>query len=333
MATGNVVRLAVDVQSGDFGPDAMVRGVFEARRAASVPFIAYLCGDGAQIERILGEYESEEGFDRTEFVVEHCPDAISDEDRRSTVWKNKKGSSIVRCVALQKEGAVDASVSAGDTGVLIGAALFILGRAEGVSRPTLAAFIPTPVKPVLIMDVGANVNCRAEHLAGFARLGCAYVSRLCGREKPRVALLNIGTEPGKGPKVVREAAELLRGFENYVGFIEGNKVFFGDADIVVCDGFTGNVLLKTCESFYSLASEYLSDSRETFEKLTNKINALNPENYGAVPFLGINGTVLKAHGGSSVRSIKSAVLTAVRAAAAGCGDLQANGIEGYGGDD
>jgi len=314
---GNVIRLAVDVQSGDFGPDAVVRGVFEARLAASVPFIAYLCGDEAQINRILGEYVIESGFDRSEFIVEHCPDVISDEDRRSTVWKNKKGSSIVRCVALQKEGVVDASVSAGDTGVLIGAALFILGRGEGVSRPTLAAFIPTPAKPVLIMDVGANVNCRAEHLAGFARLGCAYVRRLLGKEKPRVALLNIGTEQDKGPKVVRETSELLRGFENYTGFIEGNKVFFGDADVVVCDGFIGNVLLKTCESFYALTSEYLADSRETFEKLTHKINALNPENYGAVPFLGINGTVLKAHGGSSVRSIKSAVLTAVRTAAAG----------------
>jgi len=314
---GDVIRLAVDVQSGDFGPDAMVRGVFEARVAAPVPFVARLCGDERQINRVLGELSGEAGFDRSDFAVEHCPDVISGEDRRSTVWKNKKGSSVVRCVALQKEGAVDASVSAGDTGVLIGSALFILGRGKGVSRPTLAAFIPTPHRPVLIMDVGANVNCRAEHLAGFARLGCAYVGRLLGKEKPRAALLNVGTEPEKGPKAVREAAELLRGFENYVGFIEGNKVFFGDADVVVCDGFVGNVLLKTCESFYSLTSEYLADSRETFEKLTNKINALNPENYGAVPFLGINGIVLKAHGGSSVRSIKSAVLTAVRAAAVG----------------
>jgi glycerol-3-phosphate acyltransferase PlsX len=163
------------------------------------------------------------------------------------------------------------------------------------------------------MDVGANINCRAEHLANFAELGCSYVGRLFGKEKPLAGLLNIGTEPSKGPKVVRDAAVLLGKCENYVGFIEGNKVFSGDADVVVCDGFIGNVLLKTCESFYSLAAGFLADSREALETLSRKIDALNPENYGAVPFLGVRGTVLKAHGGSSVRSIRNAVLTAVNA--------------------
>jgi glycerol-3-phosphate acyltransferase PlsX len=197
--------------------------------------------------------------------------------------------------------------------MLIGAALFILGRTEVVSRPVLAAFIPTPVKPVLIADVGANVNCRAEHLAGFAELGRAYVSRVFGKRDVKTALLNIGTEPSKGPEAVREAAAMLEGSEGYAGFIEGGKVFSGDADVVVCDGFIGNVMLKTCESFYALMAEYMADSRDELKKLTQKIEALNSENYGAVPFLGINGTVLKAHGGSSVRSIKSAVLTAVKA--------------------
>ena len=309
----DVIRLAVDVQSGDFGPEAVVRGVVEARAASSVPFVTWLCGDERQAGSLLDGLVASGAADRSEFVIEHCPDVIRDDDQRTTVWRQRKSSSIVRCVSLQKEGAVDASVSAGDTGILFGSAMFILGRSEGVARPTLAAFIPTPVKPVLILDVGANVNCRAEHLAGFAELGCSYVSRLFGQRKIRSALLNIGTEPGKGPKVVREAAEMLEGNEHYVGFIEGNKVFSGDADVVVCDGFTGNTLLKACESFYTLTYGYLADNREALGKLTQKIEALNSENYGAVPFLGINGTVLKAHGGSSVRSIKSAVLTAVMA--------------------
>ena len=290
-----------------------MRGVVEARRSSPVPFVTRLCGDEPQVRRVLGDIERAGGIDLSEFVVEHCPDVISDDDRRTTVWKHKKNSPIVRCVSLQSEGAVDASVSAGDTGILIGSALFILGRTEGVSRPVLAAFIPTPAGPVLVLDVGANINCRAEHLAGFARLGCAYVSRLFGRSDIRSALLNVGTEPSKGPEVVRDAAALLEGDAFYTGFIEGNRVFSGDADVVVCDGFIGNVLLKACESFYALTSEYLADSREAHEKLTQKIEALNSENYGAVPFLGIKGTVLKAHGGASVRSIKSAVLTAVRA--------------------
>jgi glycerol-3-phosphate acyltransferase PlsX len=310
-----VIRLAIDAESGDFGADVVVRGVIAARQAAPAPFVTYLCGDEPRLSRVLDELEGEPGadIDRSEFIVEHCPDVITDEDRRSMVWKNKQASSIVRCVSLQKEGAVCASVSAGDTGVLLGSALFILGCAPGVSRPVLAAFIPTPVKPVLVMDVGANLNCRAEHLAGFVELGCAYVGRLFGRRDVKAALLNVGVEPGKGPKVVRDAAALLEGNEHYIGFIEGDKVFSGVADVVVCDGFTGNALLKTCESFYSLTAGFLADSREALETLSEKINALNPENYGAVPFLGINGTVLKAHGGSSVRSIRNAVMTAVRA--------------------
>jgi glycerol-3-phosphate acyltransferase PlsX len=308
-----VIRLAVDVQSGDFGPDAVVRGVVDARGSSPVPFVTRLCGDEPQVSRVLDDIERAGGIDRSEFIIEHCPDIINDGDQRTTVWKHKKSSPIVRCVSLQKEGAVDASVSAGDTGILIGSALFILGRLEGVSRPVLAAFIPTPVNPVLVLDVGANINCRAEHLAGFARLGCSYVSRLFGRRDVKTALLNVGTEPSKGPEAVRDAAALLERDAGYTGFIEGNRVFAGDADVVVCDGFIGNVLLKACESFYALTSEYMADNREAFETLARKIDVLNPENYGAVPFLGINGIVLKAHGGSSVRSIKSAVLTAVKA--------------------
>lgn len=309
----SVIRLAVDVQSGDFGPDAVVRGVVEARAASSEPFVSVLCGDEREIGRVLGDVELGGGIDRSEFLIEHCPDIITDDDRRTTVWKQKKRSAVVRCVSLQKEGAADASVSAGDTGILIGSALFILGRSEGVSRPVLSAFIPAPAGPVLVLDVGANINCRAEHLACFARLGSSYVMRMLGRKDVRVALLNVGTEPSKGPEAVRDAAAMLEGESGYTGFIEGNRVFAGDADVVVCDGFIGNVLLKACESFFALTYKYLADSREAFEALMGKIQSLNPENYGAVPFLGINGTVLKAHGGSSVRSIKSAVLNAVRA--------------------
>lgn len=309
-----MIRLAIDVQSGDYGPDVMVRGILVARQTASIPFVTYLCGDQAQINGVLDDLEKEIGFDRSEFIIEHCPDIINEEEWRSMVWKNRRGSSIVRCVSLQKEGKADASISAGDTGILIGTALFTLGRGKGINRPALAAFIPTAThgNPVLVLDVGANLNCRAEHLASFAEMGSLYVSRLF--KKPvRTALLNIGHEQSKGPKVVRDAAALLEKESWYSGFIEGNKVFSGDADVVVCDGFLGNVLLKTCESFYSLASDFLAGNKDVLELLTQKMDVLNPENYGAVPFLGIKGTVLKAHGGSSVRSIRNAVLTALSA--------------------
>ncbi|MCL2690344.1 MAG: phosphate acyltransferase [Chitinispirillia bacterium] len=309
-----MIRLAVDVQSGDFGPDVMVRGILIARQTSAIPFVTYLCGDGAQIKCVLDDLEKELSFDRSEFVIEHCPDVIGEDEWRSMIWKNRKGSSIVRCVSLQKEGKADASISAGDTGILIGTALFTLGRGEGVNRPVLAAFIPTAThsNPVLVLDVGANLNCRAEHLASFAQMGNFYVSRLFAKPA-RVALLNIGLEQSKGPKVVRDTAALLEKESWYSGFIEGNKVFSGDADVVVCDGFLGNVLLKTCESFYSLASDFLAGNKNVLELLTQKMDVLNPENYGAVPFLGIKGTVLKAHGSSSVRSIRNAVLTALNA--------------------
>ena len=143
------VRLAVDVDSSDFGPEAMVRGVIAARQAAFAPFVAYLCGDGPRLSGVLDSLEASGGIDRSGLIIEHCPDVITEEDRRSTVWKNKRRSPVVRCVALQREGQVSASVSAGDTGVLIGSALFILGRAEGVPRPALAAFIPTDRKSVV----------------------------------------------------------------------------------------------------------------------------------------------------------------------------------------
>jgi len=306
-----MVRLAVDADSGDFGPEATVRGVIAARLAAAEPFAVRLCGEEGRLRRVMADIGGD--AERCGFEIEHCPETVSESDKRSTAWKTKRGASIVRCVALQREGAADASVSAGDTGVLIGAALFILGCEEGVPRPALAAFVPTPKKPVLIMDVGANIDCRAELLAGFAKLGCEYVSRVRGVEAPKAALLNVGSEPHKGPPTVRAAAEILSGYEYYAGFIEGNKVFSGEADVVVCDGFVGNALLKACESFYALTAEFLADSKEALTQLSQKIKVLNPENYGAVPFLGIKGTVLKAHGGSSVTSIKNAVLTAVKA--------------------
>ncbi len=310
----SAVRLAVDAQGGDYGPEVTVRGLLLARKEAHTPFIAHLCGNKDEINRVLDDLEKDTPFDRSEFVVEHCPDLISEEDKRTTVWKTRRESSIVRCITLQKEGIVQASVSAGDTGVLIGAALFILGRSEGTVRPALAAFIPTPrKKPVLILDVGANLNCRADALVSFAHLGTQYVKRFFGTDFCRTALVNIGVEAVKGPKVVRDAAKVLEREESFYGFVEGNKILSGDVDVAVCDGFVGNVLLKTCESFYSYASNLLAGNKEVLNYLSSRMEVLNPENYGAVPFLGIKGTVLKAHGGSSTRAIRNAVLTALKA--------------------
>ncbi len=301
------IRLAIDVESGDFGPKVVISGFLEALKDSDIPFKALLCGNKDNIQKILVE----EGAQREPGIeIIHCTDSISPLDNKARVWKKRADSSIVRCITLQREGDADASVSAGDTAILMGAALFILGRSEGVARPALAAFLPTiKNKPVLLLDVGANLNCRAEHLVSFARMGHKYVCRYLNKIAPSVALLNIGKEAHKGTRQVADANAALKNWKDYIGYIEGDGVLSGTADVAVCDGFTGNVLLKTCETFHKLIKSFLGQS----DNLGNRMAVLDPENYGAVPFLGIRGTVLKAHGGSSSRAITNAVLTAVKA--------------------
>jgi phosphate acyltransferase len=307
------VRLAIDVESGDFGPRVVIQGVIEAMHKSSSPFEAVLCGDGKKIEQLLEkEGPGASAFSRL-LSVEHCTERVDvHENRRSRVWRDRKSAPVIRCIALQKEGRVDASVSAGDTAVLMGAALFILGRRGGVLRPVLAARVPSiKKKPVLVLDVGANLNCRKEHLVSFAGLGQEYTRVMSGIESPSVALLNIGKEPVKGTGAIGDADSILRSkAESYIGFIEGDRVLSGDADVVVCDGFAGNVLLKACESFHRLIGSVLENKPELLAVLRKNLEVLNSENYGAVPFLGIKGIVLKAHGGSSSRAISSAVLVA-----------------------
>jgi phosphate acyltransferase len=312
-AQKKTVRLAVDVGSGDYGPSVIIAGVLIAQRETDIPFEAYLCGDRHEIEGVLiGSGNS----GHAGFIIEHCPDRISLNDKLSSVWKTRAHSSIVRSITLQKEGRVQTSVSAGDTAILMGAALFILGRNEGISRPALAAFLPTTRKhPVLLLDVGANCNCRTDHLVSFGMMGSSYFSRIFNERSPSVALLNIGKEPRKGTRIIGDAGRILeKQLSNYAGFVEGNGILTGEVDVVVCDGFAGNVLLKACESFHALVASILKNQPDLLERVQGNMDIINPENYGAVPLLGIKGNVLKAHGGSSPRAIANAVIMAITAA-------------------
>jgi phosphate acyltransferase len=309
-------RIAIDVEGGDFGAQVIIRGTIDALRICESPFKAFLCGDQAQIEQLLLREPVSEARVRDNINIVHCSQSVSaHEGRRSRVWKNRKDASIIRCISLQREGRVDASVSAGDTAILMGAALFIIGRRKGEARPALAAILPTIKKqPVLLLDVGANLNCRKEHLVSFAFMGKEYYSLMFDKVAPSVALLNIGKEPAKGTPVIGETGKILRKrCSTYAGFIEGNRVLSGDADVIVCDGFAGNVLLKTYESFHVLLESVLDQKPVLLAELRQQMAVFNPENYGAVPFLGIKGIVLKAHGSSSPRAIASAVLAAEHA--------------------
>jgi glycerol-3-phosphate acyltransferase PlsX len=308
------IRLAIDVKSGDNGSKVIINGIFEARRLIHDPFSTYLCGDAEKTRSLLKDIGVSEKEERGRLFIEHCSDTVMPGDIPSRVWKTKADAPIIRIVTLQKAGRVDASISAGDTGTLMGAALFILGRQKGALRPALAAFLPTTGKrKVLLLDVGANLNCRVDHLVAFGIMGYSYVKKYCSIRIPRLKLLNIGVEPTKGTKVLFEAGQKLeKQCKGYGGFIEGSGVLQGEADVVVCDGFTGNVLLKACESFHLLAKSVLTRNSKLMEEIHGSIDGvLNPENYGAVPFLGIQGIVLKAHGHSTARAVANAILTAV----------------------
>ncbi len=311
------VRLAVDAQSGDYGCRVTIKGVLDAFAASGTGFQVYLCGDSTAIERALADEGERAARCRDRITLVHCPDRITSRERgRIWAWRQRTGAPIIRCITLQKEGVVDASVSAGDTAVLLGAALFILGRRRGAPRPALAAFLPTMQnKPVLLLDVGANLKCRKEHLAAFALMGIEYVGAMCEKQYPSVGLLNVGKEKVKGFSAIGDANKILRRkCPEYIGYIEGNEVLSGRADVVVCDGFAGNALLKTCETFHSLIASVIERKRpDLLGEIRQHLSALDPENYGAVPFLGIKGIVLKAHGGSSPKAIASAVAAAVQA--------------------
>jgi phosphate acyltransferase len=309
----DTIRLAIDVESGDFGPDVVIAGILDAKAGSLPPFIPYLCGDKDRIEQIIVNSGGKDSLKDCEII--HCSQRISPDDKRSSAWKQRADSSIIRSITLQKDGVVDASISAGDTAILLGAALFILGRTDGALRPVLAAFLPTArQKPVLMLDVGANLECRTEHLVSFADLGIAYLSKFLGRSDVSVALLNVGTEPSKGTKTIIDADVILKEkYNNYIGYVEGNGVLKGFADIVVCDGFVGNALLKSFETFYILAESVLAKDATLLKKVRDHISVIDPDSYGAVPFLGIQGTVLKAHGGSTSRAIANSIATALSA--------------------
>lgn len=311
--SGGPIRIAVDVASGDFGAPVVIAGVLEARRRWQGQFRAVLCGDRRVLERELAT----QGLSDTgaEITIEHCPESVGPDDIPSQAWRKRRGSSVVRCVSLQREGAVDATVSAGDTAVLMASAVFLLGRRRGVARPALAASMPTSAgKPVLVLDVGANVDCRPEHLVSFAQLGLAYAQRQFELKQPRVALLSVGSEQGKGSKTVNAVhAALRRKCREYVGYVEGSRVLSGDCDVVVCDGFAGNVLLKVCDSLFELVESVLATDPALLESARRRMAVLSAESYGAVPLLGIHGVVFKAHGNSSARAIASAVGTTITA--------------------
>lgn len=312
------MRVIVDVMGGDNAPLELVRGAVAASLACNASFL--LVGDRDEIERIAEENK----FDLSGFDIVHTPTAITMEDQPLAVMREKKDSSMSIGLRLLADGQGDAFVSAGNTGALFTGATLIARKVRGIRRAAIGSVLPATT-PCLLLDSGANVTVSEEDLEQFAVMGSAYMRKMFGLEAPAVGLLNNGTEDCKGTPLQLAANQRLRACAeiNYVGNVEGNAVPFGACDVLVTDGFTGNVFLKTMEG---VAKLLLKSVKGVFTKngLT-KLSALlvkssftemkkmfDTSEYGGAPFLGISKPVVKAHGSSDARAIKNAILEAIR---------------------
>jgi phosphate acyltransferase len=324
-------RIAVDGMGSDGAPRIEVEGVLAAVRTRGVEVI--LVGDET---RLRSELDAR-GGSRNGITIRHAPDVITMQDAPSIAVKQKKKSSMRVCFDLVKAGEADAVVSAGNSGAMMACGLFVLGRLPGVERPAIITTFPTRAGECALLDMGANIDPKPAVLAQFAVLGSVYARILHGKARPRVGLLSNGSEEHKGTPLTREAHHLLARAEAgdadfaYVGYIEGRDIFEGEVDVVVTDGFTGNVVLKSVEG---AAEVILSMVREEVGRsgllakvgaalMTGALRRLRRRTdyaeHGGAPLLGVSGVALICHGGSNRMAIENAVLVANRFAQSGLG--------------
>jgi glycerol-3-phosphate acyltransferase PlsX len=310
------LRVAVDAMGGDYAPREVVEGAVQAAKDLGVKVL--LVGPTTQIER---ELHSLGGRSLPVTVVE-APEVIEMREAPAMALRRKRQASILVAVEALRRGDADALVGAGNTGAAMAASLLRLGRIEGIDRPAIAAVLPTLRGRAVLVDVGANVDCRAKHLLQFAVMGSVYANRVLGIAEPRVGLMSNGAEETKGTEVVIRAAELLRASGlRFTGNIEGRDFFDGVADVAVCDGFVGNLLLKFGEGLalgiFTLLREELSRGllvRLGVALATPRLRALarrmDYTEYGGAPLLGVNGICIIAHGSSKAKAIRNSIALA-----------------------
>jgi glycerol-3-phosphate acyltransferase PlsX len=309
------MRIAVDVMGGDHGCGVVIEGAKRALQADKKITALFLVGNKASIHAALPKG----GFRDHRVRVVHASEVLTMDDKPAAAVRRKKDCSIARAVELVNEGKADAVVSPGHTGGIFAAAAFKLGRIPGVDRGALATVMPRPDHEFVLLDAGANIECKPIHLAHFAVMGSIYSREVLGNKNPRVGILSIGTEDTKGNELTLEAFKLCKKLDvNFIGNVEGHDMFKNRADVVVCDGFVGNVTLKSCESlavaiFSMLKGELTTTLQRQLGALLvqnafrNIKRRMDPEAYGGAPLLGFNGSVLKAHGSSRERAIASAI--------------------------
>ncbi|MDX2128122.1 MAG: phosphate acyltransferase PlsX [Chloroherpetonaceae bacterium] len=316
------MKIVLDAMGGDFAPKNEVQGALMALRAASNRFEVLLVGDEAKLRPLL----QENGYSNEKLTVVHASEVITMSDSPALAMKQKKDSSMVRGLTLCKEGNGDAFVSCGNTGAQMACSLFILGRSQGVLRPTIGTPFPSEAKNMMIFDAGANVDSKPEHLLQYAEMGSIYQKLVYGNPAPRVGLLNIGEEETKGTDLIQETYGLLKeasekGKINFVGNIEGRDILMGSAEIILCDGFVGNIVLKFGESVPKFLKARFAEfaKKSLFNKLLiglmrQPLRAMfrtwDPNEFGGVPLLGLNGVSLISHGKSSPRGIMNMIFRA-----------------------
>jgi len=307
------MKIAIDAMGGDNAPKAVVEGCIDAANEYEIEI--YLVGNEKEIEKYLNGVKPVKG----EIHIVHANEVITGDDAPVQAIKQKKDSSMVVGLKMVKDGECHAFLSAGNTGAFLAGSLLKVGRIKGIDRPALAPLLPTEKGVCMLIDAGANMDCKPKNLLQFALMGSIYMEKVVGVQSPRIGLLNVGTEEGKGNELTKQSYELLNGSNlNFVGNVEARDIFSGVCDVLVCDGFAGNVVLKNTEG---LASTIMSLLKEEFMKSTvSKFGALLLKNgfrsfkkrfdykeYGGAPFLGINGIMIKAHGSSDRKAIMNAI--------------------------
>lgn len=311
--------IALDAMGGDFGPSVTIPAAAKAlKRMPHTKILIY--GDERVITPILNEHPELKKHSH----IHHTDIAISSKDKPSVALRNGKGSSMRLAIEAVKEGVADGVVSAGNTGALMAMSKMLMKCLPGINRPAIASVMPTAMGTTVVLDLGANLACDAEILTQFAVLGAVYARVVQGIATPTVGLLNVGTEEMKGHEEIRAAAKILSTVPfpgKYYGFIEGDDITKGTVDVVVTDGFTGNVALKTAEGVGKLSKHFLTDAfkssplamigyflaRGAIKKMKDKID---PRKYNGGMFLGVNGICVKSHGGSDVEGTENAIIVA-----------------------
>jgi glycerol-3-phosphate acyltransferase PlsX len=308
--------IGVDAMGGDFGPEIVVPGVVMALAEFPGRFRIVLLGDRDEVEPVLTRHKAS----ALPIELVHAPERVEMDEPPATVLRRKPNSSLAIATHLQKEGRIDAFFSAGSTGAVVAVSLLGLGRLERVDRPAIATIFPNRGKGCVVLDVGATSDCKPAHLVQFAEMGSCYAHDVLGLAEPRVGLLSIGEEPTKGNELAQETHQRLLATPNlnFIGNVEGRDILRGEVDVVVTDGFTGNVVLKLAESVVGHMAQ--SARREIERDLRSKLGAvlLRPAferlkrqfdyaEYGGAPLLGVNGVIFIGHGRSSSRAIRSAI--------------------------